>query len=158
MSNITKLQNYNVDIVNKIIDEEDPQKTKNLISLFNNTQIKRGIARISKLNDILDLTCTKVEERLQKRGDELTNQELLQCLQVITNTIEKTNKELNNTEDMPTISLQQNNQINVNIAQQLPRESREKITDIINDIINRAKSKDYEILEDVEISEVKDDE
>ena len=154
---ISKVQDKSIELAQEIIDETDFDKSKNLINLFNATQSKKNVLRILKLSELLDTISDKIQERIEKRGDELTSQELLQCLQVITNTVEKANKDLMCVQDTPIISLQQNNQINVNMSETLTRESREKITSLVQSILNKANDMQYPILNDIEITEVVDE-
>ena len=131
-----------------VIDEDDYTKTKNLIDLFNSTQAKKNVIRVLALNDLLDQIIEKVSERITKKSDELTSQDLLQCLQTISQAIERANKELTGVQTTPAIQLNQNNQINVNLNEQIPRESRERISEVIKQVLNRANSIDYKIIED----------
>ena len=154
---ISPLQNKIVDVAQQIVDTDDAQQVKQLVAIFNAHQQKRNVVRIMELNELVDTTVGKIRERIEKRGDELTNQELLQCLQAISNTVEKANKDLNGIVDSPVISYSQNNQINVNVTDSLSRESREKITSVIRDILNKADAMSYPILENIESVEVIDD-
>ena len=154
--NIDPLKQKNINIAQQIVSEDDAESVKKLVTLFNANQQKKSVLRVLKLEELIDTITDKVKERVDKRADELTSQELLQCLQVITNSIEKANKDLSGIQDVPIISYSQNNQINVNITDGLSRESREKITDVVRSILNKADELQYPILEEIEISEVKD--
>lgn len=153
--NIDPLQNKITTVAQQIVEEEDEQKAKQLVSIFNTHQQKRNVVRVMKLNELIDTIVNQIQERVEKRGDELTSQELLQCLQIITNTVEKANKELNGIVDAPIISYSQNN-ISVNVADSLSRESREKITNVVRDILSRADGMSYPILDNIESVEVVD--
>lgn len=154
--NIDSIQNKLQGVAQQIVDEQDDNKTKQLVAMFNANQQKKNVVRVMKLNELIDKIVDQIQERIEKRGDELTSQELLQCLQTITNTVEKANKDLNGIVDAPIITYAQNN-INVNVTDSLSRESREKITSVVRDILDKANQMQYPILDKIETTEVVDD-
>lgn len=155
--NIDPLDQKLTTVAQQIVTEENDEETRKLVAIFNAHQQKRNVVRVMTLTTLLDKIINQIQERIDKRGDELTGQELLQFLQTITNTVEKANKELNGVLDAPIITYSQNNQINVNITDSLSRESREKITNVVRDILSRADSMSYPILENIEAVEVVDE-
>jgi hypothetical protein len=76
-------------------------------------------------------------------------------MNIISTTLEKSQKNSQNQEAIPNISYnQQNNQVNINIANELSRESRERITEVIKNILMRANnSQEDAVYEDMEIKE-----
>lgn len=153
---VSQLSNQTQSLAQQIVQEQNIDKAKDLIALFNAASSKQNVVRILNLNKLLDLITSKVQERIEKRGDELTPQELLQSLQVISNSIDRANKELNQVADAPAIQLNQNNQINVNISDTLSRDSRERIMDVVKNIINKANDLNYPIVQELN-AEIRDD-
>ena len=62
-------------ILNQIIAEQDPAKTKDLTYLFNQNQNKKTMARMNKLNDLVDTLVDKFIDRANNRPDEMTTTE-----------------------------------------------------------------------------------
>ena len=70
-------------IVENIMDEQDPNKTKDLVDLFNWNISKKNIARIQKLNNLYDSITDQMVERVTKRADQFSNSELINLVIVI---------------------------------------------------------------------------
>lgn len=122
-------------IAEQIIEEDDIDKLKDLTTLFNVNTQKRNVLRIMKMNELLDKVTDKVMERFEKTPHNFTNDDLLKYMQATENSIEKANKNLNMVEDTPAIQLTQNNQVNINVENNLDRESREKVLDAVKAIL-----------------------
>ena len=106
--------------------------------------------RVLKLNELLDTVSDKMIERFEKRPDEFSHRDLMDYMTVISTTIDKAQKNLQQVDDIPQINYNQNNQININIADtDFSRESRDKITDAVQAILKKIDS--------VQIDEVIDD-
>lgn len=119
----------------KLINETDVEELKSIINLFNLNVQKKNILRSSKLSDLQDKVYEQMSERLDKKADEFSNQDLLSYFKTIQETISKSDNSLDKI-DIPAIQIQQN-QLNVNVnAEELNRESRAKILDAIQSIIN----------------------
>lgn len=124
------------DIIEKIKQEEDIEQVKKLINLFNLNQCKKNAIRVSAYNQLLDKVSEQMLKRFSDRPDEFTNNDLLNYLQVTQNAMDKANKSLNGIEDVPAIQL---NQVNVNMGETLNEESKKRIFDCINAIMNKVK-------------------
>lgn len=122
-------------IAQQILEEDDLDKIKDLTTLFNVSNQKRNVMRIMKMNELLDTVTDKVMDRFEKNPHNFTNDELLRYMQATENSIERANKNLNMVEDTPAIQLTQNNQVNINVENNLDRESREKVLDVVKAIL-----------------------
>lgn len=122
-------------IAQQILEEDDLDKIKDLTTLFNVSNQKRNVMRIMKMNELLDTVTDKVMDRFEKNPHNFTNDELLRYMQATENSIERANKNLNMVEDTPAIQLTQNNQVNINVENNLDRESREKVLDAVKAIL-----------------------
>lgn len=122
-------------IAQQILEEDDLDKIKDLTKLFNVSNQKRNVMRIMKMNELLDMVTEKVMDRFEKTPHNFTNDDLLKYMQATENSIEKANKNLNMVEDTPAIQLTQNNQVNINVENNLDRESREKVLDAVKAIL-----------------------
>lgn len=138
------------DFEDKVLNAGDPNDLKDLTQLFNFNQAKKNLLRLQKLSVLNDDVVSKIERRLLERPDDFSNKDLLDYLQVINNVLDKQSKSQDDVLDKPMITYQQNNQVNVNIANDLTRESRDKITDLISEILNSGNLEDLQILENIE--------
>lgn len=138
------------DFEDKVLNAGDPNDLKDLTQLFNFNQAKKNLLRLQKLSILNDDVVSKIERRLLERPDDFSNKDLLDYLQVINNVLDKQSKSQDDVLDKPMITYQQNNQVNVNIANDLTRESRDKITDLISEILNSGNLENLQILENIE--------
>lgn len=138
------------DFEDKVLNAGDPNDLKDLTQLFNFNQAKKNLLRLQKLSILNDDVVSKIERRLLERPDDFSNKELLDYLQVINSVLDKQSKSQDDVLDKPMITYQQNNQVNVNIANDLTRESRDKITNLISEILNSGNLENLQILENIE--------
>lgn len=142
-------------IAQDIIKEDNVDTIKDLTHLFNLNQAKKNVIRLMKLNGLLDTVSDKIIERFEKYPDNFSNEDLIKYLQVTENAIDKANKNLSLVDDTPIIQVNHNNQVNVNLIDTCDKESKERILDFVNSVLNMEKCQDViEIQED----EVKTDE
>lgn len=134
------LQNELDSIVLDIIKEKNPEELKDLTNLFNMNQAKKSIERANKYSKLLDNVVDKMSERVEKRADQFTNEDLLDYLNAIQKALEKNEMTDITNEMAPIIQYQQNNQVNINVDSGLNRESREKVMDAIKAIMEKANN------------------
>lgn len=137
---VTPLDIKTQKIAQEILQEDDIDKVKDLTALFNLNAQKRNVMRIMQMNNLLDKVTDQVVERFEKNPHNFSNEDLLKYMQVTENAIDRANKNLNLVEDTPSIQLQQNNQINVFSGVELDRESRQRITDAVQSILQRMEN------------------
>lgn len=124
-------------IAQQIINEENLDKIQNLTHLFNINQAKRNVLRVMKLNSLLDKVSDQMIERFDAKPGEFSNNDLLNYMNVVQSSIDRANKQLNLVDEAPQISL---TQVNVNVEENaLNRESRAKITEAVNKILQMSK-------------------
>lgn len=124
-------------IANQIIKEDDYKKVRDLTDLFNLMQAKKNALRILKLTGLLDKIDDQIIKRFEMSPDNFSNKDLLDYLQIIQTTITKANENLNNTKEISITPIQQNNQVNINIINQLDRESRDKVADTVKFLLKQ---------------------
>lgn len=133
-------------VANEIIKEEDLAKVQDLTHLFNLNQAKRNVVRVMKLNNLLDRVSDQMIERFEKRPDEFSNNDLLNYMNVVQASIDRASKQLNLVDETQPISL---TQVNVNIEEnKLDRESRAKITEAVNKILQMSKKLNIDVTEE----------
>lgn len=138
------LDKNNNDLAKKIVNEDNVEKVQNLVHLFNLNQQKKNVIRILKLNSLLDKVSDNMLDRFENHSDEFNNTDLLNYMQVIQNAIEKSNKNLNLVDETPAITM---NQININVDKEEPllnKESRDRVTDAVKEIMKKLNLKNDE--------------
>ena len=146
--NIIPLDDNTKNIAQQLIDEQDLDQVKNLTHLFNLNQAKKNVLRILKLNQLLDKVSDQMIERFEKRPGELSNADLLHYMQVAQSAIDTANKSLNQVDETPAIQI---NQQNIIMDKEiLDKDSRDRVTDAVNAILNKInKMKNEEQKEDM---------
>ena len=115
----------------QLMEETDVENIKNIINLFNLNIKKKDIVRTAKLNELQDKVYNQIDKRLSNKADEFSNTDLLNYYKVIQDSINKADTTLDKV-DTPAIQIVQN-QLNVATENKptLSKESRQKITDIV---------------------------
>lgn len=150
---IENLDKKSEELVTKIVGEEDSDKLKDLVSLFNVNQNKKNIVRADIYSRLLDRISLQMVERLDKKSGEFSNKDLLDYLVAVRTAIDKSDISPENI-NMPII--QNNTQVNVNIDSGFNRESKEKIIDSVRAILERAKNNNQVIDINDEVEEIND--
>lgn len=124
-------------LVDTIINEDDIDKTKQLLNLFNVNIAKKNTIRVMKVDKLLDKVTDEALKRVEERPDEINNKDLLNYASVAQNQIDKSMQIIKSINETPTIQLNQDNSVNINITQpELSRESRERILKAVEQIMN----------------------
>jgi hypothetical protein len=127
-------------LIGELTFEKDRQKMQAIEQQFNDIQRKKQLARISKLSDVQDMLTDQFYQRISQRPDEISNKEMLDGMKVVQDLMEKNQKHTEVMEEIP--QLIQINQTEVNVGNNLNRDSREKVKNAvlgILDSINRAQ-------------------
>ena len=124
-------------LVDTIINEDDIDKTKQLLNLFNVNIAKKNTIRVMKVDKLLDKVTDEALKRVEERPDEINNKDLLNYASIAQNQIDKSMQIIKSINETPTIQLNQDNSVNINITQpELSRESRERILKAVEQIMN----------------------
>ena len=142
-SNLTK---NTEDLVENILSEDDPKKIKDLTQLFNIAQTKKTVLRTLSYNNLLDRVNDQMEERLCKRADQFSNKDLLDYMDKISNAMDKAQKQIKDVDTTPAIQINQQNII-MDGAPELSRESRQNIMDAVSAILKGMESSSQNIEE-----------
>ena len=169
--NTNDLKKESLEILNQIIASTDSNKTKDLTCLFNENQNKKTMLRINKMSDLLDTITDQAMTRFTARPDEISNKELLDSMKVVSELIDKGNKQINSVET-PLIQInQQNNEVNLgdsNVKGGLSRDSRERVKNTVTDLLaslgltgmpnaNKTDTQEDDTIIEVEAEEVTND-
>lgn len=126
-------------LVDNIMVEHDPNKTKDLVELFNWNISKKNVARVQKLSNLYDSITDQMIERVDKRADQFSNSDLLDYMKTIQGAIDTNTKNLSQVQEPPLIVQQHNTQINVNVADTFDREAKERILAAVQATLNQAQ-------------------
>ena len=140
--NTDDLNKESLALLNKIIAENDVEKTKDLTYLFNANQNKKTMVRMDKLNTLQDNLVAQFAKRIAERPDEIATQELMQALKIVQDILERGQKQVAGTEQKPLIQVNnQTNTVNVgdSAVDNLSRESKEKVKRYIASVLNNIK-------------------
>ena len=132
--NNANLNQESLVLLNKIIDEQDEDKTRDLTYLFNVNQNKKTMVRMDKLSGLQDELVDQFVKRIANRPDEISNKELMDGLKIIQDIIERGQRQISGADQpQPMIQLnQQNTSINVGTeGKELNRESRERVKNAV---------------------------
>jgi hypothetical protein len=143
----SKLDAQIVDTANKILNGDSPESTKDLVSLFNWEMSRKNVARILKLNGLLDNVTDQMALRLEHRADQFSNDDLLDYMKTLQGAVDSSYKQLNQVEEPPMIVQQTNTQINVNLNDVFDRDSKQRILDAVNAMLEASKKPNNTIIE-----------
>ena len=134
------LDNKNEDIAQQIIDANTVEETRDLTALFNLNAQKRNVLRVLKMNNLLDKVTDQMIERFEKNPNLYTNDDLLKYMQAAESAIDRASKNLNLVEETPQIQLLQQNNVNISIDNGLSRDSRQRVIETVQALLNKSKS------------------
>lgn len=138
-------------IEQKILKEENPDELQDLIDLFNLNMKKKDIVRSARLSEVQDKIVDQMSKRVETRPDEFSNADLLNYHKTVQETLSKSDNTLDNVK-VPSIQI--NQQFNVNNADtdSFDKESRERILNTVNEILDELQNNNN-IIEEVKNDE-----
>lgn len=148
-----KLEDSSRNIISKIVDENNSDSFKDLVNLFNMNQQKKNILRSNAYSNLLDIIVDELNDRISNNTFLFSNKELLDSINTINNAINKSSVDVENISIQP---IQTNTQINVNVDNkiQLDRDSKERITNVVNTILKSLKNtNNAELVIDTEVAD-----
>lgn len=146
-------------LLKTITETSDKEELEKLYQKFNINNTKKNAFRVNELNNLLDQINKQATERFVKNPDEISNKELLDYMNAVQNQLEKSQKAVDGIKDINAVQVNntQNNTVNINIGDtediSLNRESRDKITQFINSVLNSGKIVDSSEFSDYTIVE-----
>lgn len=122
----------------QLLNTDNPEEIQRIIDSINISLKKKNIIRTSKLNDLQDKISEQIDLRLSKRAGEFSNKDLIDYFKVMQDTITKNTLGIDEVK-VPQIEIHQNN---VNIIQSLDTNSRKRVADVIQKILNTQQSEE----------------
>lgn len=145
----SSLDEVSKSLVDQIVDEQDPDKLKNLVSLFNINQSKKNLVRVEMFSRLMDKISIQMMERFEKKPGEFSNKDLLDYLSAVRSAIDKNDI---NADNMPIPVIQNNTQVNISVDA-LDRNSKERVADAVKSILSKLSSYD----DIVDVSDIDDE-
>lgn len=141
-------------LMKKIIEAPTRDDLQTQFDLFNINQSKKSALRIVKLNNLLDKVEDQAIERFERRPDLVSNKELLEYMNVVSNQIERAQKSVNALKDTQAIQItNQRNEVNINVGPKLDRDSKERVLGVISALLKQVQQEpemEAEIIEPIE--------
>ena len=139
-------------VVKDIVAAPNKEELEKQFQLFNMNQVKKNALRIIKLNDLLTKVEDQALERFEKRPDQVSNKELLDYMNAVSNQIEKAqnfSKETLSTEVGGIKIKQEKTEVNINVAPVLNRNEKDRVVDVISILLNQMKKPQSRVNDDV---------
>ena len=137
------------DIEKYIMEEEDSETLAEIIKLFNLSLKKRDLIRSSKLSEIQDKVVEQIATRVEERPDNFSNEDLLKYYKTIQSSLVDTST---SSKEISVPSIQLNQQINVN-TEEFDRDSRRRIINTVNQILDLVKDTSVTVEDAVALSD-----
>lgn len=136
------------EVLEKLVQAEDMDQIKDLTHLFNASQTKRNALRIQALNDVQDALVKQMADRLATQPHNFNNTDIANWMKTVQQVMDTSQKGVDQVDALPTITYQQNNntQVNVNVADTLSRESRERVAEAVKKILQNVQNDSSEIV------------
>ena len=132
------------DLETKLLNEDNLDEINKIVEMFNVNLQKKNIIRSAKLSDVQDKVVQQMTDRFEQRADSFSNDDLIKYHKIIQETLTKTDTTMDNVKT-PTIQI--NQQVNVDNVT-FNSESRKRILEAVNNILNGSEN-----VEDAEIEE-----
>ncbi len=141
------LKKESAELIEKIIQCQDVEQTKDLTYLFNLNQLKKNLVQMDKYSDLMDALTKQAIKRIVDHPDEIETKQLFDALKIIQDLIERSSNMVNgkNPSSTPETLIQVNKtEINIDNSksdvENLDRASRKKVEDFVLSVLNVSKA------------------
>lgn len=133
----SKLTKQQEDLTKKIINENDPDKFKDLLQVFNLFNAKKQVVRSVTLGKLIDNVSEEMMTRLSLDPDKFSNKDLVDFLKTSQSSYQQALEDVSKANNSPLIIKkdEQDTSVKVN-GQSLSRNSIDKILDVLGAILN----------------------
>lgn len=125
-----------------LIESEDVGEINQIIARFNTNIRKKETIRTSLFSELQDKVALQVKQRLEEHADEFSNKDLLGYMTALQQIIDKQMAQtVDRDMSVPQIAIQQNNiQVGAVEAKELSKDSRDRIKEAIDAVLNAQQS------------------
>ena len=142
MNELIKLDN--VELRDKLKNSMNQEELSEIINIFNVNLQKKEIIRADIFSDLQNKIVDQISKRIDANADTFSNKDLLDYLNSIQNILN--NQKNTSNVNSPTIAIQQN--IMVGNQDELSKESRDKIKDVIQNILKNQAIQNDNIIDE----------
>ena len=122
------------ELESRLLSETDEDEVKNIIDLFNLNIQKKNVIRNNKLAELQDKISDQMQKRVEKNADAFSNSDLLDYFKTVQSTI--ANSKTSSEDIKVPIQITQQ-QVNVTVGDELDRESKQRVINAIQSILNK---------------------
>lgn len=144
-------------LIESIIEAPTKVELEQQFELFNLNQSKKSALRVIKLNNLLSKVEDQAITRFERRPDQISNKELLDYMTTVSSQIDRAQKSIDSVSENKAIQIKaQKNEVNINMAPELDRDSKKRVMDAIAALLAQANKAapadiiDAEIIYDAE--------
>lgn len=143
-NSVATIDNKTKELADRILVEDNIDALKDLTTLFNLNIARKNVLRVLKLNDLYDKVSDNIVKRFETTPGEFSNDDLIRYMTTIEGSIEKAQKQLGKVEDPPLIQINQQNNVNINVdsAESLSREERERVMNTIKLLLESGETQE----------------
>ncbi len=141
------VQDAQEQLLTTLINTTDASEIDSMVPVFNSFFRKREIIQKHTEYDLKDRLLERMLERLDKTPDNFNNGDLAVWMKTVQQALDSSQKNIDQqSQQLPTqtVNYQQNNNVQVSIADSLSRESRTRITDAIQKILQNIQNEPEE--------------
>ena len=146
-------------VASQSLSTQEEVNFDDLVKMFNANQLKKTMLRLLTSNKLLDNITKEMLERFTKNPDEFTNQDLLNYMKVLQDSINNSQRNLSTQSEQLNKPLIQINQTVNKTEVEISQESKEKILSAVEELMklmNTPDNSNSDIIEG-EIEEVRGD-
>lgn len=140
------------ELADKIAKSNEMGEVKDLTQLFNLNQAKRNVYRLLKLNGLLDKIDDAIVERINKNPNLFNNSDLINYLNAVQNSIEKSSKLVSGVDTTPLIQINHNEGVQINVTE-IDRESRQNVLNFLESVLGNKEVIEIDAVEVIEDGE-----
>lgn len=154
ISGLVKLDNETKRLADSIIGEDNLDRTKALVSMFNLMQRKKNVLRVMKLNKLLDTATETMLERFEKQPDAFSTKDLNDSIKTIQGVLDSANDSLSLVDETPAIQINQQNNLNVTVGDSLGRDGSERVVDAVRAFLAKVQAEQSSNGSVIEVADV----
>lgn len=126
-------------LIESIIEAPTKVELEQQFELFNLNQSKKSALRVIKLNNLLSKVEDQAITRFERRPDQISNKELLDYMTTVSSQIDRAQKSIDSVSENKAIQIKaQKNEVNINMAPELDRDSKKRVMDAIAALLAQA--------------------
>lgn len=128
--------------ISALVAARDKEELQAQLDLFNATQTKKNILRLTRLSGVLDKVDEQLISRLESRPDQISTKDVLEIMNAVSNQVERINNFNAKVADAtkPSITAIQNKtEINVNVTPQLSRDEKAGVMDAVAALLKQLR-------------------